>query len=147
MILPLGEPVEARVRAVLVVVVAPCRNQMAGMVQGREQVLVQALVAQASVEAFHKAVLHRLSRRDVMPLDLAIFLPFEHGVRSQLGAVVADHQAGEAAHLGDPVQFTGDAVSRQRRIDDGSQAFPAEVVDHAEDAEPAAFRQRVRHEV
>jgi len=32
------------VRAMVVVVVAPCRNQLAGMAQGREQVLVQALV-------------------------------------------------------------------------------------------------------
>lgn len=36
--------------AVMVVVVAPCRNQMAGMAQGWEQVLVQALVPEAAVD-------------------------------------------------------------------------------------------------
>ena len=74
-------------RAVVVVVVAPCRNQMAGMAQGWEQVFVQALIPQSSVEAFDQAVLHRFSRRDVVPFHLAILLPLEHGVRRQLGAV------------------------------------------------------------
>ena len=124
-------------RPVVIVVVAPCRNQMAGMAQGWEQVLVQALVPQTAVEAFHEAVLHRLARRDVVPFDLAVLLPFEHGVRRQLGAVVADHHAGMLAHLGDPVQFAGDTVSRQRRVNHGRQAFSPEVVDHAEDKQVA----------
>jgi hypothetical protein len=67
-------------RAVVIVVVAPCRDQMAGMAQGREQVLVKAFIPKAAIEALDKAVLHRLSRRDVMPLDLAIFLPLEHRI-------------------------------------------------------------------
>lgn len=50
MILPRGEPVEARVRAVVIVVVAPCRNQTAGMAQGWEQVFVQALIPQAAID-------------------------------------------------------------------------------------------------
>ena len=74
-------------RAAVIVVVAPCRNQMAGMAQVWEQVLVQAFIPQAAIEAFHEAVLHRLAWRDVMPFHTAIFLPFEHGVRRQLGAV------------------------------------------------------------
>ena len=77
--------------AVVIVVVAPCRNQMAGMAQGWEQVLVQALIPQSSVEALHEAVLHRLTRRDVVPFDLAVLLPFEHGVTGQLRAVVGDN--------------------------------------------------------
>ena len=59
-------------RAVVVVIVALCRNQMAGMAQVREQVLVEALVPQAVVEALHEAILHRLARRDVVPFNLAI---------------------------------------------------------------------------
>ena len=71
MILPRLEPVEALVRAVVIVVVAPCRIQMAGMAQVREKVLVQALVPQAAIEAFHEAVLNGLARRDVVPFYLA----------------------------------------------------------------------------
>jgi len=35
-----------------------------------EQVLVEALVPQPAIEALHEAILHRLARRDVVPLDL-----------------------------------------------------------------------------
>ena len=55
MILARSEPVEARVGAVMVVVVAPCRNQKAGMAQVGKQVLVEALVTQTTIEAFHQA--------------------------------------------------------------------------------------------
>jgi len=73
--------------------------------------LVQAFVPQATIEAFDQAVLYRFSRRDVVPFHLAILLPLEHGIRRQLGAVVGDHHAGEAAHHGDPVQRAGRAVA------------------------------------
>lgn len=130
-------------RAMVVVVVAPCRNQMAGMAQAGEEVLVQAFVPQAAIEALDQAVLHRFSWRDVMPLHPSILRPFEHGVRRQFGSVVADHHTGIAPHLGDPVQLAGNADAGDRRIHDRRQALPAEVVDHAEDADPAAVSQRV----
>ena len=42
-ILPQGEPVEARVGAAMVVVVTPCRDQVADMALVGEQMLVKAL--------------------------------------------------------------------------------------------------------
>ena len=80
-------------RAVVIVVVAPCGNQMAGMAQGREQVLVEAFVPEPSVEALDEAVLHRFTRRDVVPFHLAILLPFEHGIRREFGAVARREEA------------------------------------------------------
>ena len=62
-------------RAVMVVVVAPCRDQVAGMAQAGEQMLVEALVPQAAVEALDEAVLHGFARRDVVPFDLSVLLP------------------------------------------------------------------------
>jgi hypothetical protein len=38
------------VRAVVIVVVAPCRNQLAGMAQPDEEVLVQAFVTEPAVD-------------------------------------------------------------------------------------------------
>lgn len=67
----------------VVEVVAPCRHQIAGMAQGVKDVLVQKFVPHPAVEALHKAVLHGLTRRDVMPLDLAVCLPLQDRVRSQ----------------------------------------------------------------
>lgn len=74
-------------RAVVVVVVTPRRNQMAGMAQSWEQVPVETLVLRAALEALDQVVLHRFARRDVVLLDLAVLPPFEHGVRCQLGAI------------------------------------------------------------
>ena len=117
------------------------------MAQVGEQVFVEALVAQAAIEALDEAVFNWHPRRDVMPLDLALLLPFQDGIRCQLRSVVADHHAGIAAHPGDVVEFTGNALSRQRSVHDRRQAFPAEVVDDTQHPETAPVREAVRHEV
>jgi len=96
------------VRAVEIVVDPPLFDALAGITVAAEQVLVEALVPQPSVEAFHEAVLHRLAGRDVMPFDLPLFLPCEHGVRGQFGAVVGDDHTRVAAPLGNGVELTGD---------------------------------------
>jgi len=56
-------------RALVVVVVGPNANLCSSVIEPEEQRLVQEFVAHAPVEAFAKAVLHRLSRRDVTPFD------------------------------------------------------------------------------
>jgi len=97
--------------AVVIVVVAPCRDHAAGMAQRREQVFVEALLAHPPVEALHQAVLHWLAWRDVVPIDLAVFLPSQHRIRGQLRAVVADHHAWIAAQFCDTVQLAGDTCT------------------------------------
>jgi hypothetical protein len=47
-------------------------------------VLVQALVAQATIERFYEAILLRLSRRDVMPLNAGVLAPGEDSMTGQL---------------------------------------------------------------
>ena len=70
------EPTEARLWLGRVVVVSPGSDNLTGMVVTGEQMLVQAFIAQASVKALDKAVLHRLAWLDVMPIDLAVLAPF-----------------------------------------------------------------------
>ena len=130
-----------------VVVDPPCFDDVAGFGQAREQMLVEALIAQPADEALDEAILHGLARRDVVPFDPALLLPCEDGVRGQLGAVIADDHARSPTHLGDPVEFARDTNTGERVIDDEGQAFPAEVIDHAQDAEAAAVEQRIGHEV
>src|SRR5271169_2856901 len=93
------EPVKARVGPLGVIVQTPMPDYAACLVQTAEQVLVQAFVAKAADEAFCKAVLHRLARRDVVPFDFVLLLPSQDRVRGQLGAIVADDQAGMSAKL------------------------------------------------
>ena len=75
------------------------------------------------------------------PVDL------DHAIIVDIEATAPIRQAEVTAHLGDPVQLAGHADTRKRGIDHGRQTFPAEVVDDAEDAEPPAVRERIRHEV
>jgi len=59
------EPIEARVRSLAVVVDPPGFDDPAGMAEIGDGVLVEAVVAQTTVEAFDGAVLRRLAGRVV----------------------------------------------------------------------------------
>ena len=87
------QPAKAAVRTHGVVVRPPCLDDPSRRSQRREQVLVQALVPQATIKAFDEAVLLRLTGRDVMPLDPVVLALGKDGVTGQLGAIVADHHA------------------------------------------------------
>jgi hypothetical protein len=54
----------------VVVVAPPILQRQAGLHERGEQSLVRKLVAQATVETFDEGVLHRLARRNVVPVDL-----------------------------------------------------------------------------
>lgn len=134
-------------RSVQIVVDPPFLDDLTSMAIAGEEMLVQALVPQPPVEAFDKAVLHRLSRCDVVPLDVTILLPLQQRIGGEFGAVVADHQQGIATAFCDGIKLPGNTMTRDRVVDDGRQAFPAEVVNHAQDAEAASIDQSVGHEV
>jgi hypothetical protein len=109
---------------------------------------VQTLVAQATIERFHKAIPLRLPRGDVVPLDPCVLASGEDGMTGQLGApfgftqdrIVADHHARQPARLGDGAQLANNPPIRQRGVDDTGQAFPAVVVDDARAYETAGRR-------
>ena len=66
-------------RAFGVVILALGRERCAGVIQGREQRLVQKLVAQATVEALDEGILCRLAGRDAEPLRRHWFGPNGEG--------------------------------------------------------------------
>ena len=140
-------PAKTAVRTHGVVVRPPCLDDPSRRSQRGEQVFVQTLVAQATIERFYKAILLRLPRGNVVPLDAGVLTPGEDGVTGQFGAVVADNHARQPATLGDGAQLANNPPTRQRDVDDASQAFAAVVVDDVEHAEPPAAGQRVRYEV
>ena len=83
-----GEPAEARVGAAGVIVDPPRLDDGPGRRQAPEQMLVQALVAQAPVQALDKTVLLRLAGRDVMPLDRTLLLPAQVSTGTEVSAIV-----------------------------------------------------------
>ncbi len=72
---------------VQIVVVSPVADNIPGMPVAVEQVLVEALIPETPVERFNEPILHWLARRDVVPFDAAILLPFEDGIRGEFCAV------------------------------------------------------------
>lgn len=100
-------------RSVQVVVVSPVFDNTLGMAIADKEMLVEAFIAQATVEAFHEAVLHRFAGRDVMPRDSMVLLPFEDGILRQLRPVIRHDHAGIARSERDPVQFATDTLAGQ----------------------------------
>ena len=118
------------------VVLDPFGDRGAGMGQAVKQGLVQKLIAHASVEALDEGVLHRLARRDVMPVDAMLRRPGEDGVRCELGSVVGDDHAGRgSATLDDAAQLPRHATARDRHVRNGAEALAGDVVDDDENAE------------
>jgi transposase InsO family protein len=62
----------------------PAVEDLAGVAERAEQMLVQALVAEPADEALRERVLHRLARRDVVPLDRMVLGPGEDRPRGAL---------------------------------------------------------------
>jgi hypothetical protein len=92
-----GLPAQFRMWPDLVAVVPPGSEHGPGLGQRGEQRLVEAFVAQATIEALDEAVLHRLARRNVVPIDPPLLRPAQDGRRSQFGAIVADESLWLAA--------------------------------------------------
>lgn len=77
------ESVEARLGPFQIVVGSTVFNDFTGMSITGEEMFIQAFIPQPAIEALHKAILHRLSGHDVVPFDLTLLLPLQHGVGGQ----------------------------------------------------------------
>ena len=92
-----GQAAMGRVRPGGVVVVAPARDHGARLGQRREDLLIQALIPEAGVEALDESVLLRLAGGDVMPLDAGSVRPVEDRPRGELGPVASGARTGGAS--------------------------------------------------
>src|SRR3954463_12399568 len=79
------------------VILLPCGKQLSSMIERREQGLVQELVTQPPIEAFHECILLRLSRCDIMPFNPGLLRPAQDGHTGELSSVVADNRKGPPA--------------------------------------------------
>ncbi len=82
------------------------------MAQRREQRLVQAFVAQATIEALDITLLLRFAGSDVMPLDLPVLHSTQDRQAGQLGPVVAHDHQRLAANRDDRIELAGNASAR-----------------------------------
>ena len=85
----------------------PHRERDVVLCQRQVEHLIQQLVAQATIEAFDKAVLHRLARRDEVPVHGDGIGPSQNGVAGKFRAVVSHSHLPPTA-LGDQsIEFAG----------------------------------------
>jgi hypothetical protein len=130
-----------------VVVLASGLDQDARLASGAEPFGIQALVAQAAVEALVGAVLPRLAGLDVHGLDPVLGDPLQDRQRHELGAVVAAHERRCAAFAHQPGQDLDHPRRSDRACYVDRQALAGELVDHGQALDLLAVGARVEHEV
>src|SRR5208337_3631999 len=96
--------------------------------QAAEPVLVQALIAEAPVETFHIAILHRSSGLNRMPLQDLLVGPLIDRTTYELGSVVAADLARQTAAVLQFFQHAHHPHSAQRGVDLDRQALPGVII-------------------
>ena len=112
-----------------VVVEPPSLDDLAGIGEIEEPVLVEAFVAEPPVEAFDEGVLGRLAEVDEVEADAVAPGPLVEHLADHLRPVVQDDLLGQPAGLGQALQDPHDTGTRQRGVDLDRRAFAREVVD------------------
>src|SRR5665213_3417984 len=108
---------ERFVRPASVVVLAPGLDRPASFGERLEDMLVEALVAEAAVEAFDEGVLRRLPWLDVVQAYSMRSSPRKHRKARHLRAVVHDDRLRIPAIIGDPIEHGSHPGAADRRID------------------------------
>ncbi len=112
-----------------------------------EPSLIQALIAEATVEALDVGVLDRFAWTDEVQRNAARVRPRIKRLARELGAVVADDRPRRSA-LGDELaQDASDTEARDRCVDFDRDAFAREIVDDVERAEDATVGELIGDEV
>ncbi len=84
-----------------VVVIAPIPDDEARVSEGSELVLVEAFVAEATVERFDIRILRWLARIDEVQAYFPIASPARHRDSSQLGSVINNDRLADDNYLGE----------------------------------------------
>ena len=77
-------------KPILIVINAPVLDDLSGLIEAHEPVLVQAFIAESAVKAFHVAVIDRFPWPNKLKLDPAFIRPSVKGVADKLRAVIDD---------------------------------------------------------
>ena len=130
-----------------VVVDQPAFDDPPGLCERSEDMLVEAFVAQLSIERLNKRILNRFARRNIVQLGARLFDPAQHSSARQLGPVVRDDRQRPALQIAKSIQFPDDPGARQGWVHDARQTFSREVVDDVENAKAATVIEGILHKV
>ena len=79
------EPAKRGVRAVCVIIYPPSFDDASSIIKPIEEMFVEALIAQATIEALDEGILSGFAGRDIVPFDFGILDPFEDRMAGQFG--------------------------------------------------------------
>jgi len=130
----------------LIIVEPPAFDDLPRFGQAAEQMFVQALVAQAAVETFDKGILDGFAGLDIVPRH-ATGNPSQDCRTSQFGTIITDYYFRYCALIGETLEFAHHRYAAEGSSDPAGQAFPTEVVDHAQDPKAAPRAERVADKI
>ncbi len=113
---------------VRVVADAPGLDRPPRVLQIQEPVLIQALLAQPSVEALDEGVLYRLARPDELELHTPQMRPLIQGPARKLRPVIYANRSRKPTVPGHTVQDLRHSSSRQRKVKLNHRGFPRVVI-------------------
>ena len=142
-----GLVAERAVRPALVVVGAPCPDDLAGFGARSEPALVQALVAEPAVEALHVRVLRRLASLDQPQRHAVTVGPAVERVAGELRTLVGPDQLRQAAELPDPIEHPRHIIARDAMIDRDIDRFLRIVIDDRQALKSPSVLEAVANEV
>ena len=99
-----------------VVVVAPEGQLSPRIFQTVEYLLVQQLVPEAAVEAFHERILLRFAWIDVMLRHGVLVCPSQDRPTGEFGRIVTDNTTGLAINPDQGAELTGNPFAREAGI-------------------------------
>ena len=80
-------PPKCAMGTVAVIILAPLLDEASGFCQGNENILVQAFIAEPSVETLYKTVICGFSRSTVFQTNAMFLRPFIQGMTCELRAI------------------------------------------------------------
>src|SRR5579863_6388401 len=107
--------------------------------------LVEALVAEATVEALDIGVLDRAARLNEVQFDAVLVRPEVESSASEFRTVVDHDEFGCSPLRQQPIEDADDTLPRKRAVDLHGEAFAAALIDDIESPESPRTRQRVAH--
>ena len=109
-------PAKSAVRAVAVIILPPLLDETPGFCQGNENILVQAFIAEPSVETFHETVIGRFPRPTVLQANIMFLRPFIQGVACELRPIVRKESAWQASLQPKALQHLNHPLAGKRYI-------------------------------
>src|SRR5213080_2060893 len=108
---------------------------------------IEALLPQATIEAFHFGIVRRLAGTTKVEFDAALIGPFIHDLGNELAAIVDFDNAGQPSLRCNAIERIHDILSFQALAYLDGQTLPRIVVYYGQCAQSPAIEQRICDEI